>query len=472
MELIRRVEDKINKERWFDPGERIVVAVSGGPDSVALLHLLFLLSKRHGWKLLVGHVNHQFREESEEEAEFVQEWAASLGLPCKVGVINVPRYIEETGDNPQNAAREQRYRFLTSIAREFGAHKLALGHHADDQAETVLMRLIRGTGPSGLAGIPAANTMDGVQRIRPLLEVYKAELVNYCTEHQLTYYVDRSNEERKYARNRVRLDVIPELTKYNPQFVESLNRLSLMIREEDDYMDRETAAAYKRIVRSTPENGEISFSRKEFISLHVALQRRLIKLILNYLNFCADSVEFTGVELLREAILQERSSTLTLEAGDRIRFFKEYDRIGFVRNYSPSRPFHYPVELNRSSLYLPESGMSMEYFITRSCEDCHGFGQRTRDCAMFDLDLLELPLTVRSRLAGDRMQVLGLNGSKKVKDIFIDAKISPRERDRVPLVVDGAGRIIWIPGIKRSEHAVVTNRTARYLYMKVTREST
>ncbi|GIP36351.1 tRNA lysidine(34) synthetase TilS [Paenibacillus sp. J2TS4] len=470
MELIRKVEHTIIEERLFEPGDRIVVAVSGGPDSVALLHLLFLLSKEWDWQLMIGHVNHLFREESEEEARFVTGWARELGIPCEVGVVDVPRYIEQTGDNPQNAARQQRYLFLASVAKQFGTDKLALAHHADDQAETVMMRLIRGTGPAGLVGMTASNKLDGLQLIRPLLRIYKEELEQYCHERELTYYVDGSNLERKYFRNQVRLDVIPKLSEYNPNFVESLHRLSFMMKDEDDFMEKEIQSLYERMVRTDTATGERTFSTKVFTRLHVALQRRLIKLILNYLSLCADSVDFATVESLREAIIQRRSSSLTLDVSDQIRFFKEYDRIGFVRNYSPARPFRYPLGLEQGDLYLAEAGIYLETFVSEAREHPDWSSWPAEDRAVLDLDRLELPIIVRSRQDGDRMQVLGLNGSKKVKDIFIDAKIAHRERNLLPLVVDGAGRIIWIPGIKRSVHARVTDRTTRFLHIRVSRK--
>lgn len=465
MELIRKAEQTIKLEKLFEPGDRIVVAVSGGPDSMALLHLLHRLSLHWEWQLVAGHVNHQFRkQESEREAEFVSNWAKELGVPCEVGVIDVPTYIRETGDNAQNAAREKRFGFLSEVAGRYQAGKIALAHHADDQAETVLMRIIRGTGPAGLSGISYNKTWRGLQLIRPLLGVYKDELEAYCREESIPFFVDSSNAERKYFRNQIRLDVLPSLKSFNPNIAESLNRLSLMARDEEDYLTREAEAVFERIV-STRKNGEASFSGKAFSDLHVALQRRLIKLILNYLNSCADSVDFTSIESMRSAILKEAPSNLTLDVSDQIRFFKEYDRVSLVKEYNPTAAFEYTLDFSSRGFEIANEGIYAEYFLS---EEKVNVGESSSyEQAVFDYDQLHCPLSIRNRRNGDRMQVYGLNGSKKVKDIFIDKKIAPRKRDLMPLVVDAESRVLWIPGIKRSAHAVVTEDTTRYLYIRI-----
>jgi tRNA(Ile)-lysidine synthase len=470
MDFPSKVEREIRSEHLFDKGDRILVAVSGGPDSVALLHVLAGLSEAWGWVLSVAHLNHQFRaEEAEKEAELVAGLAAALGLRCQVGRLDVPQYIRDTGKNPQSAARELRYRFLFETAAAHGAGRIALAHHADDQAETVLMRLLRGTGPSGLAGIPRRRMEKEMELVRPLLRIYKSEILDYCHDRQLPYCVDSSNLQSKYARNEIRLELMPALQRqYNEQLPQALNRLSELMTAEDDYMEGQVQRLFRQNVEK--ENDFAKWSRNWFAGLHVALQRRLIKLILNYLALDGDSIDFLKLEQLREGILKETPSNLSLNIGAGLMLTREYDRIS-VHNYVvPPNSFTYLLTSSARWLEIPETGACLECaWLDRDHQDnalAAAFSDNL-DAAVFDAEQLELPLQVRSRQEGDRMQLFGLNGSKKVKDILIDAKIPPSKRKKLLVITDGAGRIVWLPGIRRSSLAPVTADTKSMLYMKL-----
>ncbi|OXM82491.1 tRNA lysidine(34) synthetase TilS [Paenibacillus rigui] len=466
MDLVANVEMDVREQRLLQAGDRILVAVSGGPDSVALLHILFLLSGRWNWKLTVAHVNHLFRgEESEREAAFVAQWAERLGIPCEVGRLDVPQYIEDTGKNPQAAARELRYGFLHQAASLHGANKIALAHHADDQAETMLMRLLRGTGPAGLAGIPVLRSEQKVELVRPLLRIYKSEIVTYCEAAGLTYYTDSSNLDTKYFRNEIRLEVLPYLQRYNAQLPQSLNRLSQMMTVENDYLEQQTRDLWEQGVAQ--ESDFAKWSRNWFARVHVALQRRLIKLILNYLALEGDSIDFLKLEQIREAIVRDEPSNLSLYLGNDLVLTREYDGI-MIHNYVvPPLPYQYPVHRGQPCLDIPETGMRIDCR-WGSRESVSNDQQRSASTTLFDADHLALPLQVRSRQEGDRMQLFGLNGSKKVKDIFIDTKIPPSQRQRIPVVTDALGRILWLPGVRRSSHAPVTDKTERFLQMTFT----
>ncbi|WP_409343903.1 tRNA lysidine(34) synthetase TilS [Paenibacillus sp. MBLB4367] len=472
MELVRKIEQEIVFQRLLEPEDSVVVAVSGGPDSVALLHILFLLSGEWRFRLVVAHVNHQFRgEESDREAEQVRELSQQLGLPCEIGVVDVPAYIRETGDNPQNAAREKRYEFLRQVAERYNASRIALAHHADDQAETVLMRILRGSGLSGLSGIHQRRIVKNVELIRPLLRIYKSEVLKHCELYGLAYSEDSSNAERKYMRNRVRLDLMPQLMQYNPQLPQALNRMADLAGTEDDYMEGEAKRAFDRL--ATAEAGGFHFLREAFAELHVALQRRLIKLILSYLAKDQGLSDFITMEWIRSAIMQAEPTTMTHQIGERIFFVREYEVIRFTVNEAPAEGFHYIVRPEGGEWVLPGTGwrvsaISDEY----ACEAAPLRDERRlgpeKDEIRFDLDELQFPLTVRNRNAGDRMELSGLNGTKKVKDIFIDDKVPPRLRDRLPLVVDVLGRVLWMPG-RRSAHAKPSAGTSRIFRIRLDR---
>ena len=464
MNLVEKIERMIRSERLMAPEDRIVVAVSGGPDSIALLHILFLLSERWQWKLVVAHVNHQFRgEESDREATFVVEYADQLGLPCEVGLIDVPAYIRESGLNSQLAAREKRYIYLQQVASDYECHLIALAHHADDQAETVLMRFLRGSGSTGLAGIRLRRPLKNVELIRPLLRIYKSEVLEHCLKHELRFCIDSSNAQRKYFRNQVRNDLIPLLQQFNPQLPEAMNRLAEVLGQEDDYMEQEVEAVFKKHVAF--DHKGIQLSRLTFGLLHVALQRRLIKLILTYLASDQGTFDFVRLELIRTAIIQEQTSALTLHIRDNIYFIREYDILRFTSSDPPLFAFNFSiVEAESGELTLPDE-WKLSYSTYSREGESRLDDQWTKNHVMFDLDLLHFPLSVRSRENGDRIQVIGLNGSKKVKDIFIDEKVPLRLRSKIPLVIDASGHILWIPGFRRSAHALSSEQTIRFFTM-------
>jgi len=463
--LVASVEHRILEQQLIEPGDGVVVAVSGGPDSVALLHVLFMLSGQHGWKLCVAHVNHRFRgAESDAEANYVAELAAKWGLPCHIGDIDVPAYIEETSMNSQVAAREKRYGFLHQVAAEQGAQRIAFAHHADDQAETVMMRLLRGTGPSGLVGMPERRREKKVELIRPFLRIYKSELVQYCARQGIPYYQDSSNESRKYFRNQIRHDVLPMLKQYNEQLPESLNRLTELMRAEDDFMDKEAERVFQQIV--CKQSDYYSLERPDFKELHVALQRRLIKLILNCLCMGLDRLEFVVIESIRELILDPQVSNQIFQANEQLYIVREYETVRFQSAAPAPRSYQYQVDLSANRLKLPEMNADLEYEVQSVQQEAAAHMATAMDVYL-DLDCLQAPLIIRSRRAGDRLEPHGLNGSKKVKDMFIDAKMPFSRRETTPILTDASGRILWIAGFRRSRHALVGPDTQRVLHMKL-----
>lgn len=463
VEQVRRIG---HEEMLWSPGDCIVVAVSGGPDSVALLHILHHLAAdpELNLHLVCAHVNHGFRgKESDAEAEVVREMARGLGIPFELGVFDVPAYMKETGHGTQLAAREVRYEFLHRVAAKYQAASIALAHHADDQAETVLMRILRGSGPSGLAGMRMKRHEKNVELIRPLLRIYKNDLIQMCGKSDIPYVIDSTNLLPKYARNAVRLDVLPFLGQYNSGLTDSLNRLAEVIGVEDDFMQLQAEQAYQELV--LVEGGVFTFKLEPFIALHAALQRRLIKLILNYLPLGSEENDFIKIEAIRKGAIQDRPTTWSLDLGSGLRCIREYDTIRFVADAAGSSglPYTYLVEHFPAEVLVPGTEHCLRF--TRNGADMKpvSLDELGDKEAAFDADKLLYPLTVRSRLPGDFMKVIGLNGSKKVKDIFIDAKIPPSSRLQIPMVTDAEGRIIWIPGVRRSAIAVVSEHTSSVL---------
>ncbi|MUG68817.1 tRNA lysidine(34) synthetase TilS [Paenibacillus campinasensis] len=463
--FVQHIEKTAADHKLWTSGDRIVVAVSGGPDSVALLHVLHAISTRQGLDLVCAHVHHGFRKESDQEAELVKQLAAGLDIPLEMAYFDIPSYMEESGKGAQEAARDKRYEFLFRTAHKYKASSIALAHHADDQAETVLMRLLRGSGPSGLAGMRMKRREQQIGIIRPFLERSKAEIVELCDRCGFAYAVDNSNLQTKYRRNAIRLEVLPFLETYHPHISSSLNQLAEVIQQEDDFMELEARRVYQTLVREN--NGRLAFEAPSFLGLHVALQRRLIKLILNYLPSEQENADFSKIESVRQGILRKDRSNWRLDLGEGITCVREYDTIVFWPQ-PPSEQEQYIYTIDSpaiSEIRLPEIGKTL--IISHHKDRGRGRPSSEAAEAEFDADRLAFPLTVRSRRPGDKMKIMGLNGTKKVKDILIDEKIPPSERSRIPIVCDPSGNIVWIPGVRRSIHAAVGQHTSRVLRMEL-----
>ncbi|WP_051250563.1 tRNA lysidine(34) synthetase TilS [Paenibacillus harenae] len=466
---LRNELERAGAERLLWPeGARIVAAVSGGPDSMAMLHMLAALAREGKLTVIAAHVNHGFRmKESAHEMETVKAYAEKLGVPCETIVLDMPSYIVETRLNGQAASRERRYAFLHEIAERYGASRIALAHHADDQAETVLMRLLRGTGLTGLAGMLSKRREKNVELIRPMLRMKKSDILRYCEEHHVPFCIDSSNKERYYFRNIIRLDILPYLSQYNPQLSQSLQRLAEVAGAEDDWMEKQTEALFAQHVTLSPD--ECAVSCIDFSALHVALQRRLIKLILSYLSTETEKIAFEQIETMRLAASDYAPGTWRMDAGAGIRCLREYDAMRWLRLHTleGSRDYEYEVARDQGSLTAEPSGWTFHFVQTAPGLSCK---PASRYEACFDASELTYPLIVRNRRPGDRIQVLGLNGSKKVQDMFVDEKIAPSERERYPLLFDASGRLLWIPGIRRSNHALTEARSQDVLFIRAHNE--
>jgi len=458
VEHTRRIAEQ---EELWKPGDCIVVAVSGGPDSMALLHVLHALSESGGIRLVAAHANHGFRpRESAEEAALVRRDCDELGIVCVTAELDIPAVMAAgRGGNAQSVAREKRYAFLHETAARHGASRIALAHHEGDQAETVLMRLLRGTGLAGLSGMALKRREKNVELIRPFLRMKKSDIIRYCEDRGIAYCMDSSNAKTVYFRNAVRHDVLPMLERYNPNASESLVRLAEISAEESDYLDHAAEAEFRAKVRVAAHG--CTMERRALLDLHVALQRRLIKLILNYLALEKAPTAFERIEGMRKAALDGSPSNAVIEAGMGIRCVREYDTLRWTRDsgrhYAPIA-YEYALGPETASLSIPEASATL----TLTWGDGEGALRLAgRGEAVFDADGVAFPLAVRNRRPGDRMRVIGLNGTKKVQDMFVDGKVAPHERDRVPLVWDAEGRLLWIPGVRRSSIAPVTPESSR-----------
>lgn len=453
------VKGWINSHDLIKPGSRILAACSGGPDSLALVHMLNSLKEEYSFSLAVAHVNHMFRPEAGEEAEYVAAFSASLGLACYVTSIDVAAYAAANKLSSQQAARLLRYQYLRSVADKLGGAQIATGHHRDDQVETVLINLLRGAGSGGLRGMQPEN--GGI--IRPLLAVSRQDVETYCSEQGLQPRYDSSNFKTHYLRNRVRLKLLPTLeADYNPAIRDALWRLSELAGDEHEYLSQEAAKLWTSV---TEASDRLIINSKALAGLHKALQREFIRQVIEKKRGVLTGISYTHVEnLLTMALNGTVGSVLTLPGGLTAR--KTYTGLELssgvdgVKQTSFIREFE-PTEVMVPGVTAVDGFQIMAEIIAGSPSPLG------RNTACFDLEQLKLPLVVRSRRPGDRFRPAGLGGSKKLKEFFIDNKIPQAQRDSILLIADQQ-EIIWVVGYRQSEHGRINDSTKKKLQLSIT----
>lgn len=458
------LEKSISEHSLINKGEKILVGVSGGPDSIALLHGLHQLQGIGKWSLFVIHVNHSLRgRESDLDAQYVADLCQKWNITCINRKIDVQLVLEREGGNKQALARELRYQEYAKIADELDIHKIALAHHADDQVETILLRLLRGTGVSGLAGMNWLRKQGRLSIVRPLLNVKRIQIEHYCQKQQLEPRLDSSNQSMVYTRNRVRSELLPLLSTYNPQVQNAVLNLGRVIADEEEVWRERVAEICKEMVVKRGNHTYI-FKAEPFLKLPVALQRRVVKLILNCLvKSGTNEISLDTVEQVRNLVTRTHPSA-QIDLPNGIKAFRQYDKCLISTQESVKKSIQAPSTLIKVPGVTDLQGFNGEIKAILSFEKMKDPFLHNDVWTVFDADQLQLPLSVRSRKNGDRMSCMGMKGTKRVKNMLMEAKIPAQLRDEQAIIVDGK-QIIWIPEIRRSNVALITHNTKRYLYL-------
>ena len=412
----------------FHNGDIIVIGCSAGPDSMALVDMLLKVREKYKLSLIIAHVNHNVRCESVEEAEYVKKYCEENNIIFETMII------EEYGDdNFENEARTIRYNFFDSLVQKYNADYLMTAHHGDDLIETVLMRIVRGSNLNGYSGFKKIVDMDNYFIARPLIDYTKQELEEYNSINGVKYYIDKSNSSDKYTRNRYRKYMLPFLKSEDVNVHEKFLKFSDTLESAYKFINKERNKAIKRVL----SNEKVLINK--FKEEDEYLQREILYYLLS--EFYHDDLILVGdkhIDLIMNLIYSKKANSF-INLPNQVVANKSYNMLELKRDIEAITS--YEIEFD-GYVTLPNDHTIERVSIVE--------GNSNNICRL-DSSEVVLPLVVRTRKIGDKMMVKGLDGSKKVKDIFIDKKIKFSERDSWPIVVDSRGRIVWIPGVKKSK---------------------
>lgn len=466
--MISRIKKKlinfINEKSLINKGDGIVVGLSGGPDSVCLLNLLVSIREEYNLKLAAAHINHMLRgNEADEDENYCLNLCKKLNVDFYSSRVDINKYSIENGISSETAGREVRYAFFNEIMNKKAFNKIATAHNANDQAETIIMRMMRGTGLEGLCGIPVIREE---RYIRPILFMKREEVEKYCEEIMANPRIDESNLERVYSRNKVRLDILPYMKEhFNQDIIEAINRMGMLLQEDNKYILSKVEEIYNE--RCVLEKGSILIM-KEVFSLDNSLKKRIIRKAIR--EVCGNNydVEMKHIEDVIELALNKSGKQIDLPNG--LIAVNEYanirirtrEEVSLIRNselsLSKEEVLHNRIKFNNYIIEFEviDNEKNIEYSSNSLIK-------------YFDFDKINGNIVIRYRKNGDKIIPLGLNGSKKVKDIFIDMKIPKEKRDHIP-ILEFDGNIAWIIGVKLSDKYKIDSNTRKIIKIQFSLE--
>jgi tRNA(Ile)-lysidine synthase len=454
--FVEKIRRTIEKHRMISRGDRVVVAVSGGPDSVCLLSVLHVLANDLDLTLHVAHLDHRFRgAESAADARFVEGMAKDMGIAATVESRDVPAYCAERGLSAQAGAREVRYAFLRQCAKAIGAQRIALGHTANDQAETLLMRLVRGAGMPGLSAVPPVRE----NIIRPLIGITRTEVLAYLQEQGIDFRTDPSNRKPVYTRNRVRHEMLPVLERFNPNIIETLAAEAALLRDENEAIEAMLPEIMQKVVRREEE--AVRIRREEFSLLLPALQRRVLRKAIE-LAAGDGAVDHSWIRT-GEALgfAAEAQSGRSMEVPGGLILEREYGDL-VIRAREQETAFCVPLAVPGEAV-VPAAGLAIGTVLLEELPDPGADGGNYLWQAVFDYDKISLPLYLRNRRTGDRFCPAGMGGrSKKLQDYFVDEKVPKMGRSAVPLLATDQD-VVWIMGMRTDGRFLPGPGTKRFL---------
>lgn len=470
-DLTSTVLNTIRRYSMFESGDSVVVAVSGGPDSVCMLRVLDELSDRLSIRLVVACLDHSTRGGgSQRDTAFVERLADSMGLECHVTKVDVDA-VRAPGVSFEVAARDLRYEFLQDVARGTHSAKVAVGHTANDQAETVLMRLVSGTGLRGLAGIRPVRPLDTAVLVRPLIDVKRSAIMTYLESNKVLFRVDETNFDPSYLRNKIRLELIPALEKgYNRNVVDAMSRAAKVLQEEEQYLSERARQTAAQVVQRESACG-LEISRLAYAAASPVLRRRLIMDLACKLSDTVPRLSLASIESADALCLAGRTGS-SMSICDDVRLIVEHERVLF-RKHCPdsSEPaldavFSVPVPGRVAAASLAIEVQTVVFERTGTVQEL--VAQCGPTVQFFDAEKVRGALSIRTKLPGDRFYPLGLGGAKKLSDYFTDEKYPRDERRHTVLLLSGE-EIMWVIGGAVDERFKLTDETHTILEVRCAR---
>lgn len=467
MEILERVRATLLQRQLLPPeGGTVIVGYSGGADSTALLHLMTRLQGEFNLRVHAAHLHHGMRPEADDDVRVCESVCAQLSVPLHVARVDVPALAHAERLSLEEAGRNARYAFFERLAHQLNAVAVALAHTRDDQVETILINLLRGTGPRGLCGMPYQRD----RIIRPLLDATREQTHHYCTEHALPTVFDRTNLDPHQLRRRVRAELLPLLRDLSPAFDRHLLHLADILENEESWWTWEVQRIMKRLGIAPAQGGAStqpsqSMARAAFLRLHPALQRRVLR---EWLRMHLGTLQLPPYEILegmRQAALQGKHTSWQL--CDSLRLTTDETALTLHLHAPEPTPYEYPVPLE-TPILIPQAGAWLDVRLLNAVPPSV---ETTPESAFIDADALQGQLWVRNGRRGDRFQPLGMPAPKKLSDIFIDRKIPRTERWLLPLLCDEAG-ILWVPGYTIAARARITPHTTCVLHAVLHRNDT
>jgi tRNA(Ile)-lysidine synthase len=451
----------IKRHQLIKKNTTIVVGVSGGPDSMALLHFLWKNKGQWNVTLVAAHVDHMLRgEQSYDDYKAVASYCESHNIPFEGSRVDVRTYKEQRGVSTQVAARDARYKFFASVMKKYNANYLALGHHGDDQVETVIMNQVRGSVGFGQAGIPYSRPFETGIIIRPFLSITKEQIEQYCKEEKIIPRYDPSNNSEDYTRNRFRKKLLPFLKDENPNVHLRIQQQSELTIEDEQWL---IAQAKEKLAHCIEEKNseEVILSIEKYKHVPFPLQRRMIHLILKYLygHNCQD-LSFVHIQQVYQLLNSAHpSGELFLPNG--LYIFRSYSFCTFSIHMMNKEDSFYEKTLQIPGHVNTPLGSIYASIVEELPPSTNG-----KNVFICDYAAITYPIVVRTRLPGDRMSIKGSKGTKKLKAIFIDQKISKHNRDLWPVVVDNESNVLWLPNLKLSNYANVSRNAEKYVILQ------
>jgi tRNA(Ile)-lysidine synthase len=459
--LKRNVLKTVADNELLPKGGAVVVAVSGGPDSVALLHILHSLKDQLKTCLVAAHLNHMIRGAAANNDErYVAALCKKLGIELRTERVDVPKRAKAEKLSLEDAARRCRYEFLEGVAEERGAAKIAVGHTVDDNIETVLMRLVVGTGTRGLLGIPVSRG----KIIRPLLNATRADTHSYCREHRLKPRIDESNFDVKYLRNRIRHKLIPVLKSINPNFMQAIRQATEILAKDYDYLAWISLKALHG-ARIGSEKGSVRLDADKVLMYPDSIKRYVIREAIEEVKGDLENIAFGHIKDIMSKIGAEKKWRLSLPGGMIAGGNADFLEISRAKPESEkTSPFNYKLTVP-GEVVVVEAGLRLKAAISAVPKNLR---TKNRARVLVDLNKTGSVLHVRSRKIGDRFSPLGIRAAKKLKDFLINEKVPLEKRDLIP-IVESRGKIVWVAGRRIDERFKITGTSKKALVLSLER---